>query len=193
MDMPLDVMGDISDEALLVLYLNGDSAAAAALTYRLTPMVFSLANRLLNDRAEAEDVAQDAMLRLWKMAPDWRQGEARLSTWLYRVTHNLCLDRLRKRRPLGLDEIAEPADGRPDIDRQLQAGERANALKAALASLPDRQRIAVILRHIEGLANPEIAGVLDISTEAVESLVARGKRRLSALLIGQKAELGLEE
>jgi RNA polymerase sigma-70 factor, ECF subfamily len=193
MEMALDVLSDISDDALLVLYANGDRAAASALTLRLTPMVFSLASRVLNDRVEAEDVVQDAMLRLWKMAPDWRQGEAKVSTWLYRVTSNLCTDRLRKRKGIGLDQIAEPEDDRPPMDKRLQTEDRAVALRAALANLPDRQRQAVILRHFEGLANPDIADVLSISVEAVESLIARGKRNLARLLAGQKAELGLEE
>lgn len=193
MEMPLDAQNDISDDALLILYANGDRAAASALTHRLTPMAFSLANRLLNDRAEAEDVTQEAMLRLWKMAPDWRQGEAKVSTWLYRVASNLCTDRLRKRKPIGLDEIAEPKDDTPDAVTRMHTNTRANALRKALTELPDRQREAVVLRHLEGLGNPEIAGVLEISTEAVESLIARGKRSLSRLLLGHKDELGLEE
>jgi len=191
--MPLDALDDISDDALLVLYANGDKTAAQALTMRLTPMVFSLANRVLNDRAEAEDVAQEAMLRLWKMAPDWRQGEAKVSTWLYRVASNLCTDRLRKRKGIGLDEIAEPKDETPDMVTRIHTVNRAAALRQALEKLPERQRKAVVLRHFEGLANPEIASVLHISVEAVESLIARGKRSLGVLLLGRKDELGLEE
>lgn len=191
--MALDALNDISDDALLVLYANGDRTAALALTLRLTPMVFSLASRVLNDPTEAEDVVQDAMLRLWKMAPDWRQGEAKVSTWLYRVTSNLCTDRLRKRKGIRLEQIAEPEDEHPPIDSQLQTEDRAVALRRALAELPDRQRQAVILRHFEGLANPDIAEVLRVSVTAVESLIARGKRNLARLLAGQKAELGLEE
>jgi len=191
--MALDALNDISDDVLLVLYANGDRTAASALTLRLTPMVFSLASRVLNDPTEAEDVVQDAMLRLWKMAPDWRQGEAKVSTWLYRVTSNLCTDRLRKRKGIGLEQIAEPEDERPPMDSRLQTEDRAVALRRALAELPDRQRQAVILRHFEGLANPDIAEVLRVSVAAVESLIARGKRNLARLLAGQKAELGLEE
>ncbi|NOX74643.1 MAG: RNA polymerase sigma factor [Alphaproteobacteria bacterium] len=193
MEMALDALNDISDDVLLVLYANGDRTAASALTLRLTPMVFSLASRVLNDPTEAEDVVQDAMLRLWKMAPDWRQGEAKVSTWLYRVTSNLCTDRLRKRKGIGLEQIAEPEDERPPMDSRLQTEDRAVALRRALAELPDRQRQAVILRHFEGLANPDIAEVLRVSVAAVESLIARGKRNLARLLAGQKAELGLEE
>ena len=109
------VLSDADDEALLVLYANGDEQAARVLTQRLTPRVLGHAFRLLGDHAEAEDVAQEAMLRLWRIAPHWRQGEAKPTTWLYRVVANLCTDRLRKRRAIGLDEIAEPVDGADSV------------------------------------------------------------------------------
>ena len=190
--MAPDALSDVSDEALLVLYANGDPGAARALTLRLTPRVLGFAARMLADRTEAEDVTQEAMLRLWHMAPDWRQGEARVATWLYRVASNLCLDRLRKSRPRGLDEVAEPEDSTPGAVARLIEADRMLALDKALAALPDRQRQAVVLRHIEGLSNPEIAAVMDIGVEAVESLVARGKKGLAALLSGRRAELGYE-
>ena len=192
MTMPLDAMTDLSDDALLVLYGNGDGLAASALTARLTPMVYRLAKRLLRNDADAQEITQEAMLKLWKMAPDWRQGEAKVSTWLYRVTTNLCTDRLRKKRPLGLDDIDEPADGAPAIETRLHTKTRLQALNQALDTLPDRQKQAVVLRHLEGLGNPEIASVLSISTEAVESLIARGKRALAGKLLGRKQELGLD-
>jgi RNA polymerase sigma-70 factor (ECF subfamily) len=191
--MALDALSEVSDEALLVLYANGDPWAARALTLRLTPRVLGFAARMLSDRTEAEDVAQEAMLRLWRIAPDWQQGEARVATWLYRVASNLCLDRLRRSRPRGLEEVAEPEDATPGVVARLIAADRAMALDAALAALPDRQRQAVVLRHIEGLTNPEIAAVMDIGVEAVESLVARGKKGLAALLSGRRAELGYED
>ncbi len=195
--MPLDAESDQSDDALLALYAGGDRAAARALTVRLTPRVLSLAMRMLGDAAEAEDVAQEAMLRLWKIAPDWRAGEAKVSTWLYRVASNLCTDRLRRRRGIGLDEAfgpgVEPEDEQPRPEDRLQAADRATALQAALAELPERQRQAVVLRHLEGLSNPEIAAVMDIGVEAVESLIARGKRGLASRLTGRRAELGLSD
>lgn len=190
--MALDALSDVSDETLLVLYANGDPGAARALTLRLTPRVLGFAARMLSDRTEAEDVAQEAMLRLWRMAPDWQQGEAKVVTWLYRVASNLCLDRLRRSRPRGLDEVAEPEDAAPGVVARLIEADRAMALDEALAALPDRQRQAVVLRHMEGLTNPEIAAVMDIGVEAVESLVARGKKGLAALLSGRRAELGYE-
>lgn len=188
--MPLDTMSDESDEVLLVLFANGDASAARALTARLTPRVMGHAYRLLGNHAEAEDVTQEAMLRLWKIAPDWRQGEAKVTTWLYRVVANLCVDLRRRARGVALDSIPEPEDGRATAAETLQDTARAEALQNALDQLPDRQRQAVVLRHIEGLANPEIAEIMDITTEAVESLTARGKRALTAALSGRQEELG---
>ncbi|MDB4074345.1 RNA polymerase sigma factor [Ascidiaceihabitans sp.] len=193
MTMPLDAYTDLADDALLAQYSKGDAAAARALAARLTPRVFGHAVRVLGDRAEAEDVAQDAMMRLWKVAPDWRMGEAKVSTWLYRVTANLCTDRLRRKRGVGLDEVDEPHDPSPSVTDQLQTRERMDALQAGLQTLPERQRQAVILRHIEGLANPEIAEILEISTEAVESLTARGKRALAQALAPAREKLGYED
>lgn len=193
--MPYDAMNGQDDEALLAAYAAGDRAAARALTARLAPRVFSHAARLLGgDRAEAEDVAQEAMLRLWRAAPGWRPDEAKVTTWLYRVTANLCIDRLRRRRAgPALDAIPEVADETPSAAAEMQAQARADALQAALMQLPDRQRQAVVLRHIEGLGNPEIARIMDIGPRAVESLTARGKRALEAILAGRRAELGFED
>lgn len=193
--MAFDDPDAIPDDALLVLFANGDRAAAAALTARLGPRVLSQAWRMLGDRAEAEDVTQDAMMRLWKIAPEWRQGEAKVSTWLYRVTANLCTDRLRRRRggTQDIEDVPEPADPGEPADEQLQQRARLDALQLALDALPERQKQAVILRHLEGFGNPEIAEIMEISTEAVESLTARGKRALTRLLAGKRDELGYQD
>lgn len=195
--MAFDASGDTSDEALMVLYANGDRHAALALTQRITPRVLAYASRLLaGDRAEAEDVAQETMLRLWKVAPTWRQGETKVTTWAYRVATNLCIDRQRDRgrkRQLALEDAPEVADGAPGAEGRLIDRGRLVALEAALAELPDRQRQAVVLRHLEGMTNPEIAAIMEIGVEAVESLTARGKRALSAILAGRKEALGYED
>ncbi len=188
--MPYDQQQDIPDDTLLVLYANGDAGAARALTMRLTPRVFAQAFRMLGDRAEAEDVSQEAMIRLWKIAPDWRQGEAKVTTWLYRVVANLCTDRLRKTRGVALDAIAEPEDGAKSAAETLQDRARIDALQQALNTLPERQRHAVVLRHIEGLGNPQISEIMEIGVEAVESLTARGKRALAAAMADQREALG---
>lgn len=195
--MAFDAGGELSDEALMVLYANGDRHAALALTRRITPRVLAYAARLLSgDRAEAEDVAQETMLRLWKVAPQWRQGETRVTTWAYRVATNLCIDRQRargRRRQTALEDAPEVADASPNAEGRLQEAGRMQALEAALAGLPDRQRQAVVLRHLEGMTNPEIAAIMEIGVEAVESLTARGKRALSAALSGRKEALGYED
>ncbi|XDB00165.1 RNA polymerase sigma factor [Sulfitobacter sp. LCG007] len=193
MEMPLDHRESLPDEALLALYAGGCDRSARLLTERLLPRVFAHAVRLLGERAEAEDVAQEAMLRLWRIAPDWREGEAQVSTWLYRVTANLCIDRKRRRRGVGLDEIAEPADPAPGPAEAMQEQARHLALQRALGALPERQRQAVVLRHIEGLANPEIARIMEINVRAVESLTARGKRALAEQLAGRRDELGYDD
>lgn len=194
---PLSDTGPGGDAALLARYARGDASAARELAGRHLPRLLSYAARMLQgDRAEAEDVAQEAMLRLWRIAPDWREGEAQVGTWLYRVAANLCTDRLRRRGRRGavaLDDAPEPADEAPGAEARLMAEDRMAALQAALDTLPERQRQAVVLRHIEGLSNPEIAVVMDTGIEAVESLTARGRRALAARLSGQRAELGLDE
>ncbi|WP_309668376.1 RNA polymerase sigma factor [Tabrizicola sp.] len=197
MNMALDAFGETSDEVLIVLYANGDRSAAYALTHRITPRVLAYAYRLLSgDRAEAEDVAQETMLRLWRVAPHWRQGEAKVTTWAYRVATNLCTDRLRAHRRRGrasLDDAPDVADPAISAVERLVEADRIDALQAALARLPDRQRQAMVLRHMDGLSNTDIADIMDIGIEAVESLTARAKRALVAILAGRREELGYEE
>lgn len=180
-----------ADHLLLARFAKGDRSAARTLTLRLAPRTLSLARRILNDATEAEDVAQEAMLKLWKIAPDWRDGEAQVSTWLYRVTANLCTDRLRRRRSVPLDDHHDLPDDTPNIDAQLIAQDRIAALHQAMTHLPERQRAAIALRHFEERANPEIADILGLSVEAVESLLSRGKRNLTSLLDAQKSALKL--
>ena len=191
--MAFDAIGRDDEAALLLRYAAGDRTAAAALVQRLAPMALSLARRLLGDPAEAEDVTQEALLRLWKIAPDWDPARARVSTWLYRVVVNLCTDRRRRKRPDPVAELPEMADAAPAVTARMQDRARAEALEQALAGLPERQRVAVVLRDIEGLANPEIATILGVSVEAVESLAARGRRALRDSLGARRDELGFED
>ncbi len=189
-------LAEVGDDALLILYANGDAAAARLLMDRLLPGTLRYATRVLGDRAEAEDVAQEAMLRLWRIAKDWRPGEAQPKTWLYRVTANLCTDRLRSRKlhaTANINDVPEPEDSGRSAVAALIDCDRMAALDSGLLCLPERQRQAVILRHLEGMTNPEIAEILQIGVEAAESLTARGKRALQAILSGHKAALGYED
>jgi RNA polymerase sigma factor (sigma-70 family) len=183
-----------SDADLLAAFAAGDRGAAMVLTQRLTPRVMGQAYRMLGNSAEAEDVAQDAMMRLWKIAADWDPDRAQITTWLYRVVANLCTDRLRKSgRGVSLDAIEEPSDPRKSAAQDIQDTARSAALHSAMADLPDRQAQAVALRHLEELGNPQIATIMDTNVRTVESLIARGKRALIAKLSGRKDELGYDD
>lgn len=190
--MQQDVTEQSEQSMLLARFVRGDMMAAAILTDLIAPRVLRYAARMLGDRTEAEDVTQEAMLRLWRIAPDWQHGLAEPSTWVYRVAANLCMDRLRRRRPM-VPELPDLPDQAADQDAALMQASRARALEAALLELPERQREAVILRHLEGLSNPEIAAIMMVGIEAVESLTARGKKRLAAILSGQRDALGYQD
>lgn len=175
--------GTAPDAVLIARYAGGDPAAARALARRHLPRVLAVARRMARDPAEAEDIAQEAMLRLWQGAATWR-GEARLSTWLYRVTANLALDGRRRRRAptLPAEALAAVPDPAPGAEASLAAADRAAALEAALRRLPERQRLAIVLRHIEELSQEEVAAIMGVSVPAAESLIARGRRSLEAAL-----------
>ncbi|MEM7641324.1 MAG: sigma-70 family RNA polymerase sigma factor [Pseudomonadota bacterium] len=177
------------DARTLARMADGDPAAAADLLDRLGPRLMAFVLRMTGgDRAAAEDIVQEAFLRLWKKATDWDAGgAAQVSTWLGRVAANLAVDRTRKaRREAPLDDAADPPDPTPGALDGLIAGERRAALDAALARLPDRQRQAVVLRHVEGYSNPDIAAMMGCGVEAVESLTARGKRALAKMLTAEE-------
>ncbi|MBI4516919.1 MAG: RNA polymerase sigma factor [Deltaproteobacteria bacterium] len=155
----------------------GDHDAFRLLVERHLGRLVGFAARTLGDRAGAEDVAQETFLRVWINAPRW-QPTARFSTWLHRIALNLCLDRLGRGPELALDEIAEPSDPAPPAAARLQAQDIGEHVNAALAQLPAQQRIAITLCHYQGLRNIEAAGAMGVSVEALESLLARGRRRL---------------
>lgn len=182
--------GENSDEALAARAGRGDRLAASALVVRHTDKIFAASYRMLANRAAAEDVTQETFLRLWKHAGAWRADGARLETWLYRVAMNLCIDALRKRRREAPETAApERADPAERADDRLARAERAREVEAALAGLPERQRLAITLCHYEELSNSETAEILGVSVEAVESLLARGRRALKEKLIARRAEL----
>ncbi|MBI4081078.1 MAG: RNA polymerase sigma factor [Candidatus Lambdaproteobacteria bacterium] len=165
----------------------GDPQACAELVDQHLRRVTRFAYRMLGSLAEAEDLSQEVFLRLWRHAGRW-EPRARLATWLHRVAYNLCLDVLRRRRNVALDDVPEPADpGIGPADALLQE-QIARAVEAALARLPERQRAALVLVHYEGLSGVEAAEALACSEEALESLLARGRRTLRQRLANLRNE-----
>lgn len=192
------------DTALLVRIGRGDAAAVRLLVAAKLPRILGLATRMLHDRAAAEDVAQDAFVRVWRTAATWQPGAARFDTWLHTVVLNLCRDRLRRRRKLGREtgremgretgrEVTDGAvpdmpDPAPDAESSLIEAERDRTVAMAIAGLPVRQRDAILLVHYQDLSGAEAAAVLDVSIEALESLLARGRRTLRARLCSSQED-----
>ena len=176
------------DRVLILAFADGDRQAAQQLTERLMPKIHAHAYYRLGNIADAEDVTP--FLRLWQFAPRWEQGNAHVSTWLYRVVSNLCKDRYRRPKLEDLDVAKEPTDETQSPADEIDDHYRQKALYGAMSLLPENQRLAVQFRHIDELTNPEIAEIMGLSVEAVESLTARGKRKLIEVLASYKTELG---
>lgn len=166
-----------SDQELIERVQSGDPRAYRELVERHVRGIHAFVYRMLGSRAEAEEVCQESFLRLWKQA-DTFVARAKPSTWLYRVAHNLAIDRLRRRReashPLGIEEVA--GTDRPSV--HVYEKQVAEAVESALAGLPERQRAAISLVHYQGLSDAEAAEVLGIKVRALESLLARGRKQL---------------
>lgn len=177
-----------SDDELMQRVASGDPGAYRELSQRHLAAILRYAARLLADASEAEDVVQETFLRVWQRASDYEARGSKLTTWLYRIAHNLCVDRLRRRRaedPSALDRHS--SGDRPG--RRLDQAELAAAVQSATAKLPERQRAALALCHYEGLSNAEAAEVLGCNVEALESLLSRARRSLRDDLARLYAEL----
>ncbi|MFV0296927.1 MAG: sigma-70 family RNA polymerase sigma factor [Hyphomicrobiaceae bacterium] len=170
------------DERALALVSRGDRTAFRELAGRYLPFVLGVARRMLRDEAEAEDMAQEAMVRLWRNASGLELGPGGLRPWLRRVVSNLCIDRMRAGRHLTVvDEVPDEPTPAPQL-MGLEEADLSQRVDGALRKLPERQRQALTLFHFEGLSQLEVGDALGISDEAVESLLARGRRALKAAL-----------
>lgn len=172
--------GDVSpaaDAVLLARASEGDEQAFSALVDRHYGLVFRVAARILSEPSDAEDVAQEAFVRLWR-DPGVIDNPAALKGWLARVARNLAIDRIRRTRPSTGDGLDELADGATAPDGRLRHQQAALSVAEALDSLPERQRTALQLTYYEGLGNQETALVMQVSVEAVESLLSRARRSL---------------
>jgi len=181
-------MQDEPDDALMARAGRGDKAAFADLVRRHLARATAIAQRIVGNRSDAEEVVQEAFLRCWQKAPDWQPAEspggtaggerAQFATWLYRVLTNLCLDRRRRPQPVEIEAAGDIADDREDGFARTERGEVGKRVAEAMAKLPDRQRAALALCYYEDLGNIEAAKALDISVGALESLLVRGRRAL---------------
>jgi len=160
---------------------DGDPVAFRTLVERHAGRLARLAERIAGSRAEAEEIVQDTFLRLWRGAADW-QPRAQPGTWLWRVATNLAIDRRRRLRPVDIDSVPEPADPAPDGEALAASAEVADAVRAALAELPARQRAALTLCHYEGMTMAQAATILETTEGAVESLLIRARAGLRARL-----------
>jgi RNA polymerase sigma-70 factor (ECF subfamily) len=174
-----------SDEELVGAVARQDARALEALVHRHGGWAARFAERITGSPQQAEEVVQNAFLRLWQRAERW-EGRSRFSTWFYRVVHNLAIDRRRAEcAPLEpLDESLP--DTRPDIDEQLERGRRDARIRAALARLPERQRSAIVLSHYEGHTQAEAAQLLGVSEGALESLLSRARAALRQTLASER-------
>ncbi len=172
---------DDSDEALMALVAKGDQRAYRKLASRHLPAMLGLGRRILGNASDAEEVVQEAMLRVWTHAPRW-QPLAAFRTWLTRIVVNLCLDRKRRAPWVALEAAGEIVDPSPDAAEQSETDERERQLAAAIEELPARQRTAIVLTYKEGLSNAQVAEILDTTVSAVETLLMRGKQNLRRAL-----------
>ncbi|MCK9915628.1 RNA polymerase sigma factor [Microbacteriaceae bacterium K1510] len=171
-----------SDDVLLERIAGNDQNAFRLLVERHIDRAFGLALRILNNRADAEDIVQDTLLKIWLHRGRWESGRAKFSTWLYRVVTNRCIDYRRQPRTEDLEQVPEVADAAPLPLEEIHKHKVSSLLDAAMERLPDQQRIALILSYHENMNNGEVADVMQTTVMAVESLLKRGRQKLRELL-----------
>lgn len=170
---------DKDDHELLALVQDGSSQAFAALVERHTERFYRLAYRYLQNKEAAEDVVQDAFLKLWENPALWQpERNSKFTTWFYRVVVNLCLDFRKRKRPEALNDEAAVIDEREPADKMMIREQEQEALEKAIDTLPERQRTALNLCFDEGLTNQEAAEVMGVKLKALQSLIMRAKTTL---------------
>jgi RNA polymerase sigma-70 factor (ECF subfamily) len=174
-----------SDLVLMQRVARGDALAFRELSELHLQAIVTYCFRITGNLAEAEEIAQEVFLRAWQRADEY-EPKARVTTWLHRIAHNLAIDSLRRRSPKATaveDLDVEPSESPSQTPLQLlERKHAARGVQAELERLPERQQMALLLCHEQGLSNPEIAEVLGTSVEATESLLARARRALRTAL-----------
>lgn len=170
------------DEVLMQAIRAGDSKAYNSAVRQHIKPLSHYAFRMLGNSKDTEDIVQETLLRLWTHADSWKPNKAGVSTWLHRIAHNLCIDYLRKDKSNVSSELSEDLESGDRPAQVPEHEERLAALRGALDTLPERQRSAIILSHYQGFSNREIAEVMGVSVDALESILARARRGLRAQL-----------
>jgi RNA polymerase sigma-70 factor (ECF subfamily) len=173
---------ELGDDALLECMRDDNETAFRILVERHLDRAYGLALRLLKNVADAEDVSQEAFVKVWVNRQDWEFGRAKFTTWLYRVVVNRCIDLRRRPRNEGLDDVPEPMDEADDALVTIHKREVSGRIDAAMARLPAQQRVAVMLSYYDDLTNAEIAEIMGRTVDSVESLLKRGRQALREIL-----------
>lgn len=174
-----------SDESLMRLIRQGSHQAFAILVRRHTDRFYAAAFRLSGRVSEAEDLVQDAFMKIWQKPDVWKDDRgAKFTTWFYRILVNQNIDRMRKNQKMVSGETILPfiADSKADPEMAAGTSEEQVRLERALSALPERQRTALTLCFYEGLSNAEAAGAMGVKTKALESLLMRAKTGLREYL-----------
>ena len=155
---------------------QADQQAFTRLLERHAAGLHGFLTRMIRNRADAEELTQESFLRVWRHRDRWESNRVRFNTWLYRIGHNLCVDRLRRQRELPIDNAPEPVEHAETADPD--AIRLQGIVRREIAALPERQRTALVLCHHQGMTNIEAAQILGVSVDALESLLARARRTL---------------
>lgn len=163
---------------------KGDKRSAEALVRQVSPKLYGVAYRLLNDASDAEEIVQEALIKLWKISDDWKSGNAKIETWLYRVVTNLAIDKLRHRSKFVKGELDDNIiSNEENPEETIEGSELARDMDNLIENLPPRQKAVIIFTYFEGKGAKEVAKIMDTSVEAVESLLARAKKNLKKIML----------
>jgi len=175
-----------SDDELIKRIQDRDPSAFQQVVDQNFQVIAAYLTRMLGSHHEAEDLAQEVFIRLWTKADQWQSGRGKLSTWLHRIAHNLCMDHFRKQQPnMGDEALEDTAGGEEPVD-MVSHEEMRQALGGLITALPERQRSALIMCHYQGMSNREAADILEVSVDALESLLSRARRTLRQQLSEQE-------
>lgn len=176
---------EVSDESLMLRVRNGEHEAFSILVKRHTKMFYAAAYRMCSNSDEAEDIVQDAFLKLWNNPAMWdSERGAKFTTWFYRVVTNQAVDALRKKKKTtGGDAFEFIADNRASQQETMEQDQQQATLEGAIQSLPERQKMALNLCFYEGLSNKEAADIIGVGLKGLESLLMRAKAGLRDELI----------